>query len=474
MRHVAFATGNMWVVEQSNSANNAWYVNGASSFNTNNKTNSNQVWPCAEYERLVYKFFEAEYRCFENKKSKWDANRFHYHLALLIPIIQSVLSGTYIPSPNKCFILSYPVWRECFAAYYPDRTVHHFIVPYILEVSEKVHRMNGNLSHGNRPGQSILTATEQLQKQMQEHPNGIVYKFDIQGFFMNIDREFAFKVFLYFEQRFRPEGYSEMERLMIIETLYKLLTFDPTQNCIIKSPEIAWTHIKKEKTLFGKIGIGLPIGNFYVQVIAVLKLALVDMFLQLTHLVDDYVGVEDSEDGVWEHKIEKVRAKLALAREILNALGLTMHPKKLYIQPVRHGVPFCGRFVFGNRVYISNRTIHAINYRLYRFLEGPINEDTSLSMLNSFNSYTGQLKFLTEYNTQMYMEKLIGNSDFRKYVYFKHKKNQIICKLKEEYKPLNKSDKAIKYLDKQLKHYRYGRNYHRTHCGLSKASKKIK
>lgn len=462
--HAAFATGNVWVVEQTSSANNAWYANSASSFN-NNKTNSNQVWPVAEYDKLVLSFFEAECRCYDNKRSKLDANQFHYHVAQILPIIRTVLSGGYEPSPNKCFVLPYQVWREVFAAYYPDRIVHHFVVPYIQEVAERVHYANGNISFGNRPRQSILTATQALQERLRSKPNGIVYKFDIQGFFMNIDRTLAFKVFLYFESKFKPSGYSEVERGIILSILKRLLSFDPTKNCVIRSPQSMWKHIKPEKSLFGKSNKGLPIGNYYVQVIAVLMLAIVDMFLNMVHLVDDYSGVEDD--------IDSVHAKLGLARDILNALGLTMHPNKIYIQPVRHGIPFCGRFIFANRVYMGNRTVHAIKFRLNRLISGLCNEETACEMVSVFNSYSGMLKYVAGYNIQLHMEGMVANSRFSEYVEFVHRPNQIVCRLREQYRPLVKSNNDIRYLDNKLKLYRYGSNRNWTQSRLPKASKKI-
>lgn len=160
-----------------------------------------------------------------------------------------------------------------FAAKYRDRVVHHLVAPFILKVTEAVHKHNGNISHGNRPRLSAQTAAEQIQRNMRDYPNGVVATMDVSGFFMNICRDMAYEVFVKFCNKFRPDGYSDSQIQQMLWILYTLIHHDPTSDCVRNSPISMWDLIAAHKSIFNANGKGLPIGNFYSQLIANLVLS---------------------------------------------------------------------------------------------------------------------------------------------------------------------------------------------------------
>lgn len=455
---------NSWGVEQTSNANNAWYVNLSNgSISNNNKTNAYMAFPVADYIEELDEFFRSEGECFRNKKSRLDANRCHYHLAEIWSLIYKVLSRTYTPDKSVCFVLDYPVYREVFAAQYWDRVAHHIVAPYISAVAEQVHYANGDVSHGNRKNHSILTAVSQIQEAMRQFPNGYVMRFDIQGFFMSLDREFVLEVFAYFEQKYPPHGYTEEQRECIRYLIRILVMSDPAINCVRHSPIWMWDNVAPNKSLFNNTGKGLPIGNYYSQILAVLTLALFDCELCTPHLVDDFCIIAPTK--------EEMHRKFTIANEIAQAAVLKIHPKKIYVQPVRHGVPFCGRFVYPNRVYMGNRSVTAFKWKVYAYMVYAQNEKDAARFMASFNSYTGMMKHTAAFNIQVKAMHRALDSPLREYVYFKTRKGQIVCQLKTKYKKTTISRRGIEEINNKIKYSDYGSNYYWSQKRLPKTTK---
>ena len=172
--HSTLPTSNAYACEQNN-ANNAYYVTLSSGqVNNNNKNNSYAVVPVAESDKLTDLLFQAERDCWKSKKSRFDAARFHFHLAEIFDLLEILKNRTYQPTTSICFVLTYPRYREVFAAKYRDRVTHHLAAPFISKVTEQVYIYNGDISHGNRPGLSAQTAAEQIQLNMRRYPDGVV------------------------------------------------------------------------------------------------------------------------------------------------------------------------------------------------------------------------------------------------------------------------------------------------------------
>ena len=461
--HSTLPTGNAWSCQQNN-ANNANYVTILSAnVNNNNKSNTYAVVPVAESDRLTDLLFKAEEDCWRNKKRRMDAARFHYHLAEVFDLVDSIKEGKYKPGTSVCFVLNYPRYREVFAAKYRDRVVHHLLAPFLLQVTEKVHKNNGDISHGNRSEHSAQTAAKQIQHNMREYPDGFVATMDVSGFFMNIVRQMAFDVFVKFCKQFTPSNYTPEETDKMLRILYTLVMHDPTSDCIRNSPISAWNNVAPNKSLFGNDGSGLPIGNFYSQLIANLVLAVWGMAIlemrldcKITQFVDDMcIVTRDAKT------ITKIRKR---SEEVLAELGLTLHQTKFYIQPVRHGVEFCGKIIYIDRMYIGNRTVRACKNSIRLAIEH-CSLENAYKLQCSFNSYIGFMCHCRSYKIQKMLAFMVLNSDYCRWLYFEEYQGKIVCKLFEEYKPktiranelleLNNNQKQYEHEYNQSKHRAY-------------------
>ena len=452
--HSTLPTGNAYACEQNNT-NNAYYVTLSSgAVNNNNKNNSYAVVPVAESDKLTDLLFQAERDCWKSKKSRFDAARFHFHLAEIFDLLEILKNRTYQPTTSICFVLTYPRYREVFAAKYRDRVTHHLAAPFISKVTEQVHIYNGDISHGNRPGLSAQTAAEQIQLNMRRYPDGVVATMDVHGFFMNICRDMSYNIFVEFCRKFRPAGYTDEEVEFMLWLLHTLIHHDPTSDCVRNSPLSMWEFIAAAKSLFGNEGKGLPIGNFYSQLIANIVLsvwgrAILDLNLdcRITQFVDDMCVVAPD-----VATIHKVRAR---SLEILQELHLTLHPKKFYIQPIRHGVHFCGRVIYADRMYINNRTVRACKNSIKQAIKAGANTVNAQRLLNSFNSYIGFMCHVRSFKIQRMLADMIEQSEFKEYLYFEERKCQIVCKMHEKHKPIAQHTQEIKELKSYYKNNRY-------------------
>ena len=206
------------------------------------------------------------------------------------------------------------------------------------------------------------------------------------------------------------------DRDLLIELCGKVIHRDPARDCIIKGPRVAWEDLPSDKSLFhSPPGCGLSIGNLTSQVFANFYLNGLDHFVKhdlgITHYgryVDDFFLVHEDR--------EFLKSLVSPIREFLRVeLGLTLHPKKIYLQQYGKGVKFLGTVIMPRRIYVASRTkgnfynaIQAQN----RVSEDhkPNGEDRS-SFLSSMNSYLGIMRHYNSYRlrTSMVSENLSFN-----------------------------------------------------------------
>lgn len=434
----AHDSGNTWTAFRNN-ASNAWYVNlNNGNVNNNNTYNRYNVLGCVPSDLILSDLWiDAERECFKNKHHSISANRLHYLPKALIDYAFNVEHNGYEAGTSITFVLNYPVDREVFAADYNDRLVHHIVAPYLIRLTEAIHNDNGNVSHGNRNNHSAHTAALQILGNFAKHRNGYVAKVDVQGFFMSIDRDKAWRMLLQYAERYNIMP-TDMERTL----LDRLIHHDPTKNCERHSPLSAWDRVAARKSLFcAKAGRGLPIGNFYSQLVANMFLAYVDEALRgydVTRFVDDICIVADD--------VKTIKEVTRIIEGRLAEIGLHSNPMKRYIQPVKRGVSFCGRIIKQGRIYIGNRTVRALVGELQKY-EQSITIENADNVRKTINSYFGLMSHCASWKIQKRIAQRVLDN-FGQFLYFKKKHGQLVCLWREEY---NRN----KLICESLKSYKY-------------------
>jgi hypothetical protein len=435
--------GNVWSCVRNN-GNNAWYVNmGNGNLNNNNTNNTYSVVPASDLSEKVPAWIAAESDCYKNKHASLEAASFHFNLSRIYELINRIDNG-YQPQTSICFVLDYPVYREVFAANYTDRIVHHYVAPMLGEICEKVHEANGDVSHGNRIGHSASTAIEQIQRNIRDVTDGYTKKafvatMDISGFFMSIDKETAYRIL----RKYADMYYDKPDKEEKLSLLHTLIQHNPATDCERRSDIKMWDKVPPNKSLFGlPPDKGLPIGNFYSQLLANLVMTEADAKMiktgvRYTRFVDDICVVAETAAEIIHAR--KVFIKVA------ERLKLKVHPDKFYIQPASHGVKFCGKVVKLNRIYISNRIVHALHTAIEEYSRMP-SYDNAVHAMQSINSYFGLMKGTASFNIKKRIAKK-ALEKFSEWLYFRNKNGRFICVLKSKYKPnktsyLNQNDYA--------------------------------
>ena len=321
------------------------------------RTMGRQAWL---EKQLNQAFFEAR----RGKTKTVNENLYETnHILNTVKLAQTIMDKTYRPSPSITFVIRDPMIREIFAAPFRDRIVHHFIYNITAGWWDQCFI---NDSYSCRLGKGTLYGIKRLQTQMREakkeYRKAHIVKLDLKGYFMSLNR----KKLYHLAQTGLKEQFKPYQQDIDAQWLYEICRFlweqtifdDPIKNVRRKGSIHDWDDLPPEKSLFGqKPGVGIVIGNLTSQLLSNI------MLNQLDHYVTEYLGykyygryVDDFylivADSDYEH-FKKV--DLHRIENFLMGLGLTLHPKKRYMQPVERGVQFLNARVYLNCLYPSDR-----------------------------------------------------------------------------------------------------------------------
>ena len=357
---------NYWTVTEYNS-NNAWNLNFSNgNFNNNNKNNSLIVRAVAALtDDEILSIVEAYDDCCRHKKTAMQCTLFRlvYEYELLI-LYAEMKTGEYHPTTSIVFIVTRPRLREVYAANFRDRIVQHWIVIRVNPIIEQRFLDTGDASYNCRKGYGMHRAVKRLQAYMieMEHlsvDDLCVMKLDIRSFFMSIDTCLLETMLIDL-----IEGcYQGEDKAMLLRLCRVVVSHRPDTDCIYKGDPALRVLMPSHKMMANiPKGRSMPIGNitsqefanFYMTPFDLLALLYCRMFCcRYIRFVDDFAMVGSR------------RAMLAfrqLAQRFLSEeLHLTLHPDKMYLQPISHGVTFVGSIVNTHRIRLIRRTIGTLH-----------------------------------------------------------------------------------------------------------------
>lgn len=417
--------------------------------------------------------FEAYFNCRHRKRGKRSSIIYEMGYEERLFDLRDAINGrTYFPSTSICFVVTRPRYREVFAADFCDRIVHHYIALRLEPLFEMVFN-DRTFNCRKRKGQ--LYGVQQLKRDMWECSNGYqkdcyIAKLDLQGFFMSIDKKMLADMLDEFIANTYSAG-SPLRRLMANEAYLKTRNFppevmamiqeyrydgsdiedlryvtrtvilhEPQQNCIRRSPESMWKHLSANKSLFTNgEGLGVAIGNLFSQLFANFLLNYLDWAIEDTlgiqyhgRYVDDFYMIHEDKSVLL--------AAVPKIREALADFGLTLHPKKFYLQHYKKGVSFTGVIVKPGREYAEGRIIDSFRgaVRRMNFAE---NEEQAIAINDSINSYLGLLRHSNEYGARRALLQMLTPQAMQ-YHYIKG--HFEVLRLKKKYKRNNITIQQIK------------------------------
>ena len=309
-------------------------------------------WLMAE---LAKAYFEAR----KGKRRTRDEQKVELRLTEnLIFLTDAILARKYKPGRGIAFTVKDPVKREIFAAPFADRIIHHFLFNGVNEWWER-HFIDA--SYSCRKGKGTLYAAKDLLSKVQaitdnfSHPAYVV-KLDVKGYFMSLPKDGLYERVVWGLDRQFPNRGPHYE---IYKYLWREVIFDdPVLGVEKHGRPKDWAGLPDDKSLFKQpANRGIPIGNLSSQLLSNIYLDKLDRFIVFNlgygkfygRYVDDFFFLVRPED--------LPRAKLHIKRvaAYLQSIGLTLHPKKIFVQEVRKGVPFVGYVVYPGYIVPGRR-----------------------------------------------------------------------------------------------------------------------
>lgn len=269
--------------------------------NNNNKNNNNRVRPVssatpqAVYDIPFSTVIEAWIDCERNKRSSNSCIRFRWHAARdLVELWHQMIEGKYEQRTSSCFIVTYPVLREVWAAAFRDRIAHHWEDLRFRPVLEKYFIDVGDRSMNCRKGYGALRAVQTFQRMIYESTDGYrdqscyIFGGDFDNYFMGIDKSLLWRCL----EHIIMDEYTGEDKSALLYMMHTTLFHSGTKNFFRKSPVSMWSDLPPRKSLFHMPG--LEIGNLPNQIWAnFLGAIFTDWVVNVKHVNGFIIFVDD-------------------------------------------------------------------------------------------------------------------------------------------------------------------------------------
>lgn len=153
----------------------------------------------------------------------------------------------------------------------------------------------------------------------------------------------------------------------------------------------------------------MPIGNITSQIFANIYLNELDQYLKQWLNIKYYFRYAD-DFVILHHDPGYLKAKLIYIDDFLkNKLSLTLHPGKVEIRKLSHGIDFLGYVILPHRIVLRTKT----KRRMFRKLRQKMSElDAELITPENFNqvlqSYLGVLKQGNNHELAVHVKNFVG------------------------------------------------------------------
>ena len=395
-------------------ANNSWYFNGTNGcLNNNNRYNTNfRCRPSLDYgqydnEQLETYLIPLSYLLIislqseKGKKRKPSYVFFVLHrIDELVPLCHEINNCEVLPREGTAHIIFEPRVREIVCAASVKKVMQTFYIMQMQPYLEKY--MYHPDSYSCRPGKGGLKAVQQLNEYIYEATNGytelegvMLAKIDIQAFFMNLD---CFQVCAivtdFIDEYMADHPYKELLKYLT-RIIYLAATKDHIKDMASKAERAL---LDPQKSVLNQPYYkGVPIGDWTSQTAGLIITTgplryLASLGYKFVHYTDDTTVIVMCL-WRWLEDIERMEIHYK------ERYGLTLHPKKRYLQHVSKGVELLGFKLRFGRILPSDRIYHNMMW----YLERTISKATENSgyavaykdkIQESINSYLGLLQHM--------------------------------------------------------------------------------
>ena len=410
------------------SAANSWNVNNNGNVNNNNKRNGNRVCAVSDYQMyqlFVENIFAAYYECRRNKRKTRSETEYEADgVRNTLQLADDVWNYRYVVSPSICFIVIRPTRREVFAADFRDRILDTWVAMRLERIFEKY---LPDCVFANRKGKGTSAAIKKAYDDIIKCTEGYtrdawIYKFDLQGFFMSIDKRLLWSAL----KPVLEKEYTEWDKDWFMYVIEKRIFNHPQESCIKVCGDEEWEPLPRNKSLFGQdYWHGLPIGDLLSQMLVGFYITGFIGFLEsigleyISNYVDDFVVIAQSKKQVID--------SIPCIRKYLTGVGLTLHPHKSYLQHYTKGVQFLGAVIKPHRLYPGERIRrNVIRYKVPKKTEeGLAGINSYLGLLRQFRSRRLR-RLVADKAFAAYHDKVYFDKDYSRMVVYERKRKPAV------------------------------------------------
>lgn len=252
--------------------------------------------------------FESMNKCSKGVKWKGTVAYYRHHWMDEIPKLSEQLNnGTYKERRAKFFTITEPKQREIMSIHFRDRIYQRSLndVAIYPQVTQSFIADNFACQKGKGTEPARNRLKEFMHQYYRKHgTDGYILKIDIQGYYPNMDHDFA-------------------------EGLFSVYVDDETY----EMAKAVLAHLPGE--------VGYNPGSQIVQIVGITALDKIDHFIKerlrikyYIRYMDDFTLIHPSKAHL-EHCLEKIKAKL-------EERGMKVNEKKTYIQPITKPVKHLG------------------------------------------------------------------------------------------------------------------------------------
>lgn len=354
------------------------------------------------YEELYYAYL----CCQKRKRRTRNEQVFEMNDNLkLYHLWEDINNFRYTVGQSITFIVDTPTLREIFAADFIDRIIHHLIINKFLPYFEQEFIDD---TYSCRVGKGTLYGIKRCQsKAIQVSANytipTYVYKGDLKSYFMSINKNILWNKI---DNFLKDVCHLNEDDYTIYSYLIKLVIFnDCTKSCKFKGRKELRYLLPNNKSLFySDIDCGLPIGNLTSQIFANYFLTEFDKYIQSLPQVLGYGRYVD-DFYIFAKSIKDLKYIRNIIKEELTKIGITLHPKKCYIQEIHNGIPFTGTIIKKNRIYVIDRVKKESKQKILARLS--IHPTTIYEKKNCESSVNSILGHLGNFNTKKIRRRII-------------------------------------------------------------------
>ena len=324
-----------------------------------------------------------------DKKNKTDVAEFERHLETnLFQLHRDLKSKSYRHGPYRSFYIHDPKQRHIHKATVRDRVLHHAVFSVLNPIFEETFTPT---SFSCRAGFGTHKGVDVLERKARAVArNGtsqcFVLKCDVRKFFDSVDHDVLLAIL---GKRIKDKNAMWLLR--------KIVGSYPAAPVRERENKPAHEGTK-----------GIPIGNLTSQLFANVYMNEFDQFvkhgLRVKHYArytDDF-AIASPDEAYLENLIAPI------AQFLRDRLALTLHPNKVSVRKLHHGVDFLGYVFFGKHRLVRTKTrrrmFKKFKMRIAAFRAGAISENT---LSASLSSYLGVLSHADAHRLSEEMENLV-------------------------------------------------------------------